>query len=450
MFYYMIQKFFFILIGCSVISLVNCNTSPQSNAESYVNTPIIAYPAKQSEVNVTFPSPTTTITLTDIIAEQPTITQTRVKEPVIQNTPTPAFIPPAPSATATALSTATYTPTPSLTAIPIECTDADTPHKVFPGEIGSNIQTSFDEELMYMAVGQYIGVSVMSDPAMPHFAGFWELPGLTNAIIDLEVHNGVAYIASGSSLHVLNLSSECIFAHIVTIKLPFPQFHMEIENSRLYAEGIENGEQRQVAVLSIVVPDAPEILGFVNLGQELTYWSVFEENIYSNSSSPGTYFPNTKLTITDVSNMDTISSYSIELEIDSDILPHASIELIQDTVYLFSWESGISIISDLKKSPQTIKRNRNSGFFIMTNVIGIYGDYIFVHAAEGYDTDGTLLYILSSDDGGRVSSFKFDISINQYAVQGDYVYAFNDTWMYVIDISDIKNLVLTNQVLLLT
>jgi hypothetical protein len=439
------KTLFILTIGCFVV-LASCNIASQSESNNNpVNNQSTLRLTEESEANATLSSSTTTAIFAGTPTVQSASTQTVVEEPLAQSNPTLTPYIPTPSATVTKTPAATQIPIPSPTTAVIKCDDVDIsslPGKAFPTEIDvGHSHIVFDGSLMYLALDQYIGVFDMSEPAYPQFWGFWEPLDLTE-ISGLEVYGGVAYVTDGNTLHILNLSSECRFASIATIDLPLHIFHLEIENSRLYVGGVsENQEQDQVVILSITIPDKPEPVGVVNLSQEPTAWSVSEEKIYSLGS---------EWTITDVSNMDTINAYPMNVQMDW----KEEIHIISDTIYLFSWGDGVSIISNLEEFSPTIKHNPTT--FIMLNFYGVQGDYILIGDTGGCDgvgcDNGSFLVILSADTGEELSTFMFDphTSILRYVVQGNFLYAFSEKWMYVVDISNIHNPEIISRVLLIT
>jgi hypothetical protein len=346
----------------------------------------------------------------------------------------------------------TQTPTPLPTVVAVECRNSgELPDKAFPTEI--NMSGSHNQRVvvsypyLYLAAGQYIGVFDISEPATPRFWGFWNFPDYPD-IATLRVHNGIAYFTSGSKLVLLNLSAQCRFETIATIDIPLEVFRLEIEKDRLYLGGISVDTKRQVIIFSLEQAEQPRELGVVDLGNAPATWSVFEERLYVLAS---------ELTVTDVNDPTILQTQVVNLTLDLQVLIYSPSEFFEDRLYLFSEAHGLTIISHLHEETPLIKRNQeqqiiggNLAYFIYQ----ISENYIFLGDSRCGATDcNSSVTFLDAEDGQRLSTFGVHPShypIRSYhEIQPDIIYAFSDSSLLVINVSNIAHPVVIAEVSLI-
>lgn len=423
--------FVFLLIGCAI-------TTGQ-------NDPTVASETLATQTATILPSLTT-----GPVISSPTLPLTKTSEPdeislVITTTVTPIV-------TATSSPIPTYTPTPSPTVAAFPCNDTGKfPGKAFPSQVdmsrSNNQRVAISYPFLYLAVEQYIGVFDISDPDAPQFWGFWDFPEWPD-ISTLQVHNGVAYFTSGSTLIIVNLSLQCRFQTISTIEIPAQVFQIEIEGNRLYVDetSIETGKNL-VAVFSISEPSQPLELGIVDLGQIAT-WSVFDKTIYSLGDELITF---------DVSDPANPSPKPANLTLDPDILAYSPSVFQKDRLYLLWETSKLTIISQMHDESPVFKRNPQQQIVmgdLAYFIFQVSENYIFL---GGYSCDiacGSYVTFFDIEDGQKMSGLGIPDHqspvYSYYEIKPDVIYAFTDDSLLIIDISSIAQPVIIAEVSLIT
>lgn len=431
------------ILSCTVL-LVGCNVSSQPEMENTLvdNQEVVTIAVERSEyivtvtpIGTTHPTPTIRDQQTAVLVPTTTVTGEFTEYPLSTDTPLPL-------ATPTVSSTLTSTPTPTPAILPPACSNlTNLPKKAFPREIDiANAHIAVDGTVLYLAVESYIGVFDISHPVSPNFMGFWELPDLPK-IKEFRVHHGVAYVRHGTTVHLLNLSQDCQFTSIATIDMLSEVFHVEVERNKVYIGGILGG-QNLVVIFDVSNASQPKELSRVEFGSEPTIWSVWEDNLYSLRGD--------NLFVTDVSNLDTLSTQPVNIELDPSLLSRAWIDLIGDKLYLLSEADGLWILSNLKDTSPNLHVNPQQ--YILIGIFEIQKKYIFLGylGCEGGEIDcSSLALILDADSAEQLSSISFDPhgDIFHYKeVQDGFLYAFSNESLIVVDISNIDNPVIMGHV----
>ena len=434
-------------VFCCCVLLASCGSNlTQESSDTQVNSSTAVTSTVQNieEDNITpqiiTNTPTIRATIQQIAANTPVSAIEISETPFTTATPIPsATVPP----------TLTSPPTPSLTELAPACEESDAlPDKALPRNVDiASSHIVVDYPYMYLAAEQYIGVFDISDPVYPQFLGFWEFPDLSK-IVSLKVHNGIAYVVSDSTVHMMNLSTQCRFTPIATIELSSTPWGIHIEGDRLYlgeysGEGEE--DQSQVNIFSIAVPSQPTKLGVVDLGQNALLWSVSEGSIYS--------LKDDKLFVSDVSNPQIVHTEPLNVVPDSGILSRSlGGKLTNGSLYVFSNADGLLIISDLQEESPIVKHNPR--VYPQVHIFQVQEDYVFLgdNSCDGIDC-GSVAYIMDAETGEELSYFGLSphYPVFKYQeIQDDLIYAFTPNTMLVIDISNLANPVIIGQIPLIT
>ena len=406
--------------------LISCGTITEQNVQEISNEIIIT------------PTLTTSPTATVEVLSSPT-------HLFASATPMPSTVPSAtmtstPEATIALSPTSTHTRTPLQIETVVPCENENRlPDKTFPVQLdmtrSGNRRVAISHPFLYLAVDQYIGVFDISDPTTPQILGFWDFPDWPN-ISNFQVHQGVAYFTSGSTLVILNLSVQCQFETIATLEMPFQAYRLNIEGDRLYVGGTsENTKQSQIVVLSTDNPNEAEVLGVVDLGQGSVTWSVFEETIYVLGG---------KLAAFDVTDPVNPLPQPVNLTLDPETKRYSPAIFVEDRLYIL-WESHtLTLISLMLEEEPLVKRNPLQ-YIIMGDLsyftYVVFENYIFL---GGYSCDvscGSYVTFFDPISVRELSGMGFsdDLSpIHSYhEVTAELIYAFSSDSLLVIDISDI-------------
>lgn len=421
----------FITIAVLATLLLSCGATAGQNETTVVNTstttmqPTFTAVSEVSQVGLPVSS-TPEQSKTPLV----TVTMTPSASAIPSSTPTTTHTPPP-------IPTDTATPWPTAVAIP--CTNSNTlPGKVFPAQIdmtrSHNQRVAIAYPFLYLAAERYIGVFDISEPASPRFWGFWDFPDWPE-ISTLQVDNGIIYFTSGSTLVMLNASPQCQFETIATMDLPYQVFQLQIEDNRLYLDGVlpEVGRE-QVTIFSIDGPGQLEELGVVDLGQGSPRWSVFNETIYSLGDS---------FTLINVSDPTNPRTQEGKLTLNPEGLRYSPSEYLADRLYLL-WEGRyLTIVSALGAEVPITTRNPLEQIMmgdLTYFVFQVSENYIFLggYACDGISC-GSYVTFFDSENAERLSGFGFrDNPIHSYyEVQPHIIYAFTSTYLLVIDISNL-------------
>lgn len=420
---------FFLLNWLILIASCTMNTQ-EASTDSSLSTSTIVTQTIQNTGDM--PTPvfimTSTPTIVTVNVEE-TVTQTPIiaAKSTEQSTPTAT-----PWSTATSSSSATSTPDPSPTTVLAKCKNTSIlPEQILPTSVNmDSAHIAMSEDHLYLAVEQYIGMFEISDPELPEFLGFWHFPDMPN-ISDIVVSNGLVYIASGSTIQALNASPECQFEIIAHLSIHLQIFRLKTEGERLYAGGAtEDGERREVVILSLDKLSYLEELGVVYLGDEPTTWSIFEEALYSLS-------PN-RLAVTDVANPATSRAQPVSLTLDSEVLRYTPALFNKNTLYMLWGSDILTIISNLEGTSPTVTR-RDDTRYLLIDVFQVQEKYIFLGINSCDVECASAAWILDADNGQEVSS----VSLHPHYPVYDYqeiaehlIYAFSDNTLVVVDISN--------------
>lgn len=361
---------------------------------------------------------------------------------------------PVPSLTATSWPLPTSTTKPWPTAVTVACQHSgELPDKAFPEQVdmsrSRNQRVAISYPYLYLATEQYLGLFDISDPAVPRFLGFWNLPDFPD-ISTLRVDNSIAYFTSGSRLVMLNLSPQCRFETIATIDIPFQIFKLDIENKRLYLGGFSEEVQRDlVAIFSIEQIDKPEELGIADLGEAPASWTVFEETIYVLGE---------KLIVVDVANPAEPQTQEVNLALDLQTLSRSPSQFFEDRLYVLWGTHTVTVVSHLREGMPVVKQNP------VRQIIGGNLAYFVYQVSENYiflgdsrcdaSSCNSAVTIFDAQDGKQLTSL--GIHPKHYPVRSYYeitpgiIYAFSDEFLLVIDVSDITNPVVIAEVPLIT
>lgn len=328
----------------------------------------------------------------------------------------------------------TVTPSPphALPLTTIECgKNSESPSPILQPDLDIRFsQIVIDHSLLYLATGQYIGQFDISDPKQPALVGFWELQDLT-VISNMEIYGGVAYITSGSTLYLLNLSPECKFETIATVKMPFEIFHLELEEDRVYVGGYsESRDQLHIQVFSNRFPAELRELGTVDL--EPAIWSVSGHTIFS--------LETTGLFITDASDLNDLLSRPGTVIPDAILSNISSWQIVDDKVYLLSDAEGFRIVANLMNDSPTVYHN--SERYLLVGFFKPQKHYVFLGTlgCEGGDIEcGSVVYILNANDAEELASLalrSYGDIFNYQEIEQSIVYAFSATSLIIIELTN--------------
>ena len=371
---------------------------------------------------------------TPTVTLQPTLPTTATSLPASTLAPTSM---PSPTLTATA------SPASSPTVTTIACVNsAPELEKRFPGAADlkmPNSRTFFDGDFVYLATQNYVGIIDTSTPARPKLYGFWQLPRSEPAT-DVLAYNGILYVASGSTVQVLNLNPTCRLSPIAQLELPFNVTQVEVEDGRLYVGGINDQiNMEQLAIFAIQSPGRLEQLGLVNFGEEPVRWSVQQNEVFLLSG--------TTLSAIDISDPAAPVYRQVDITLDSERLVRQPREMVDNEFYYFSSSEGVNVIRELGQIAPHIQVTpkeyaMESVTRAMTESMQIGRDYIFL-GINSCDVQCTSTFTIVSRESleplARVGLHPHYPSHAYVEITNEVIYAFSDDQLLVIDISDLEH-----------
>jgi hypothetical protein len=389
-----------------ILILTSCNNNIEGIQTKELMTP---------ELVESMPTPTVTNTLQAEIA-----LATATDLPIVTATsePSPTHTP-------------TFTATPSTTPIP--CDSASMlPTEAFPAQVDmERSRIAVANPYLFLAVEQYIGLFDISDPPLPVFLGFWEFPALPE-ISALVVRNDIVFAASGSSLEILNLASQCRLASLTRIELPFQIFRLQLEGDRLYVGGNSAADEPlNVAILSIARPLEAEILNMVEL--EPAVWSVHDERLYSHVLGDVE-----RILVTDLAEPTSPRTEPVNINIGPELLLRSLTRFVENKLYLLSDRDEFTMVEDLQAEVPVVWFFTEVYLFIA--VFQVEDDYVFLGSNWCDAGCSSILWILDAVNGTELSSLALHPHhpVWRYVeIQQDIIYAFAEDTLLVIDISDL-------------
>lgn len=374
------------------------------------------------------------------------------KEPLPTPTPTSTLTPvPLPTVISSPIPTPTIKPTPPAPDVPCKNTGS-LPGQAFPDQIdmsGShNQRVAIAYPLLYLAVEQYIGIFNIAEPAAPEFLGFWNFPDWPD-ISTLQVHDGIVYFSSGSTVILLNLSAKCQFETITSVEIPLEIYRLRIEGERLFVGGIANSKDRVVTIYSVDTLDQITKIGEVYLGEVPYTWSVKEDNLFALGD---------ELININVADPSKPEYQSVNLSLDTEKLAYSPSIWKDDILYLL-WEAHtLTIVSHLQEREPTVIRN-DQRQIIMGNLnhfaFQVSENYSFL---GGYTCDGgscgSYISIFDATNGQELSGLGIPDHQSPvhsyYEIEPNIIYAFTDDSLLVIDITNKEEPIIIGEVPMLS
>lgn len=411
-----LKYYYLILFAGFSLLLVSCGTNAPSSGIAVSNNDTLG--TAQTLVAVSSPAPIPSI-------ENLEFQETSVATATLRQT---TIVPP----------TAAPTQTPPATAFPspqspVACEETNAlPEKAFPAQVDmERSKIAVANPYLFLAVEQYIGLFDISNPPLPVFLGFWEFPALPE-ISALVVRNDIVFAASGSSLEILNLASQCRLARISRIELPFQIFRLQLEGDRLYVGGYSAADTPlNVAILSIARPLEAEILNMVEL--EPAVWSVHDERLYSHVLGDVE-----RILVTDLAEPTSPRTEPVNINIGPELLLRSLTRFVENKLYLLSDRDEFTMVEDLQAEVPVVWFIPEEYLFIA--VFQVEDDYVFLGSNWCDAGCSSILWILDAVNGTELSSLALHPHhpVWRYVeIQQDIIYAFAEDTLLVIDISDL-------------